>query len=315
MARKSLFDFAPSDLKSVPEARRWEAGEQMSAAKLNETVNAVNRMTKGLAPPAQRPSNPLSVGGGTVAVALQTLPGRGNGEATVRRVAYLDDPVNIARREYGYEGEPFQATIDYGTHAFEYDDLLWGALPPDRFNTTFLLARKEGSRWIIALPLSEVERPTQFRVLEHHGDFITAIQWNGNNTIGEQTWIAKPFLLRRTPFDIELNGGKLWGGKLHVYENDGERVVKKDGGLIDGIGPEREEDLIERQFITPSYIPEGGFEVDQLSLVYAVRNIKHGTGVVVTTTVNNEPVTVAVDWLLDDETRNWAWDGKEAEDR
>lgn len=85
--------------------------------------------------------------------------------------------------------------------------------------------------------------------------------------------LAKPWLLRRTPFD-----GQVRGGKLYQYENDTARVASIDN-------QEERQLVIDRFFVG--------------DVLYATKDVIGGSGVF-------DGEGVELDWLMQSDGRAWA---------
>jgi len=121
----------------------------------------------------------------------------------------------------------------------------------------------------------------QFRIVSIKGDYLFAEPFNGVSTEGGLIKIAKPFLLRRTPFDGTVGRN----GFTFVYTTDTERVSTKTS-----------DSTTEIQVIVPSYVVK--------DVIFCIKNIDGGTGV--TAVVANEP-SVPVIWIdMNLDGRFWA---------
>lgn len=115
----------------------------------------------------------------------------------------------------------------------------------------------------------------QFIVKSVGDDHLVCRTWDGVNEGETDVMIAKPWLLRKTPFH-----GLTLNGKTYSYDSGTARNV--DDGNED-----------EDQVIIPSYTDPSG------AVIYAVRGVVGGTGVV----VESDPVV----WLdLNVDGRAWA---------
>ena len=386
---ESIFSKSAADLRALSEARRWQPGERLDHRKLNEPVDAINKIIRGVAGARQKtfggaPPAP----GQAVAVVLLSLPDLTTGRMAVRRVQYATTPPTLGSPRYAWLGDEFDAFMAFGRRRNEYTLLVQGRETPT-LNTIFLPATFEKPLWLVdARPIVEVEervvkaglvspwdgfsgtmqirrvrwsltppsfplvgpptpvqwqgvpfpalvdfgatpddytglvhtnvdapdsdqplliarresvfwylelpqsrRLTQFQVEENFGDYISAFQFLRGIRVGTLTFIAKEFLLRRTPFD-----GNTIDGVLYDYTNDRERTAVKMH--LD------ETVKRERQVITPPYFPGR-------DIIYATESPTHGTGVVTQQIHGNVPAGTPVTWLAEVDGRKFAWDGKD----
>lgn len=127
-------------------------------------------------------------------------------------------------------------------------------------------------------------RPVRmFRLTSVSPDYIEALEWDGETLAGTAVTIAKPWLLRKTPFDGESIGGFSFGS----FSADGtERTVTK-------ISDSSTED----QIVVPAYtVAGGGYDGD---VIFAMRPVG-GTGAV---DGDDEPIV----WQdLNADARAWA---------
>jgi hypothetical protein len=94
----------------------------------------------------------------------------------------------------------------------------------------------------------------QFKVHEIDGDYLICHTWDGTDEGAVDIKVARPYLLRRTPFD-----GYTRNSITYTYVSDVERTAAKSG----------ETDITE--LVTPSY------QVGDV--IYAIRDIRGGTAV------------------------------------
>ncbi len=111
--------------------------------------------------------------------------------------------------------------------------------------------------------------PVAFEFIADFGDYVSATPVDGND---EVVLIAKPFNLRRTPFD-----GATIGGVTYDYISNSSREA--DNGV----------DPVETQMITP--------DMDEETIIHAVRNVR-GLGM-------NGPDDNPIGWLMID-SYQWA---------
>ena len=92
--------------------------------------------------------------------------------------------------------------------ASDYDSLKWGSGDIDKTTTPVWATFRHGA-WITELMGGGSGIP-QFRIVGFSGypDSITAKTWNGATLGADVIQIAKPFLVRRMPFDNKTVDGK-----------------------------------------------------------------------------------------------------------
>lgn len=142
-----------------------------------------------------------------------------------------------------------------------------------------VVVRRAGSRLTVGLarriPGVQGAIVAQFVVASVGDDHLVCRTWDGSNQGDADVLVAKPWLLRKTPFH-----GLTLNGKTYIYDSGTARNV--DDGNED-----------EDQVIIPSYTDPSG------AVIYAVRGVVGGTGVV----VESDPVV----WLdLNVDGRAWA---------
>lgn len=186
-----------------------------------------------------------------------------------------------------WQGQPFPALVDFGATPDDYIGLLHLSIDAPDPDIPLLIARREGAFWYLELPRSP--RLTQFQVVENFGDYVSAKPFLRGIAFGSLTFIAKRWLLRRTPFD-----GNTIDDVLYDYTNDNERLAVKT----------QPDESVRRelQFITPAYL-------SAFSVIYATKGPRNGTGVVTQTQHGELPVGSPVEWLAEVDGREWAWDG------
>jgi len=144
-------------------------------------------------------------------------------------------------------------------------------------SAVFVRATWRGGFWIIETMAGGGGIVTQFRVREcvlYH-DSIIAEVWDDSETLGVRFHIAKPWLVRREPFDFQLNHRVLVNGKKYVYQSNTERTASTTSPAAS-----------EKQVIVPPYWAG--------QTIYAVKGVEGGTGV---TYLDNFGVSTKVEWL------------------
>jgi hypothetical protein len=120
----------------------------------------------------------------------------------------------------------------------------------------------------------------QMKIVSVDGDFLVCHTWDGTTEGTDAIKVARPYLLRRTPFD-----GASRGSISYVYVDDQQRTSSKSG----------EDDITE--YVTPNYLAA--------DVIYAIVNHRGGTGVV-------DDGSLAVGWVdLNVDGRAWAQDDSE----
>ena len=138
----------------------------------------------------------------------------------------------------------------------------------------FIRATWRGGFWIIET-MGGGGEVAQFLVYNFHSyhDCIIARHWDGQTCGTAQIIIAKPFLVRSTPFDFALNGGFLVNGIKYVYRNPVERTAYRTSPSSS-----------EKQVIVPPYWAN--------QLIYAQKGIVGGTAAKI-----DEPGPIKAEWL------------------
>jgi len=132
---------------------------------------------------------------------------------------------------------------------------------------------------------TQLHRIVQMRVLQVGGDWLLCEEWDGV-TAGARHYVAKPYKLRRTPFE-----SRRINGLEYSYTTDTERVA--DGDPWDGSNQET-------QVVVPAWAVADGASGYGGDLIYAVDDPAGGTAV---TDPDSNPVT----WLdLNLDGRAWA---------
>jgi hypothetical protein len=118
----------------------------------------------------------------------------------------------------------------------------------------------------------------QMKVASIAGDYITCYTFDGVVTGTDEITVAKPWMLRRTPFD-----GETRNGITYTYSDDVTRDASDDDGT-------------ETQVIVPSYVVG--------DLIYAERNIIGGTSLEITMPDNTKRQVAWMDTNRD--ARAWS---------
>lgn len=126
--------------------------------------------------------------------------------------------------------------------------------------------------------VSNPGRSKRFKVVEVKGDYLVCNAFNGQVTGTQKITVAKPWLLRRSPFD-----GESRDSITYTYSSDTERQADDGSNTED-------------QVVVPSYVVD-----DE---IYAEFDPEGGSGVTVTLPDNTE---VAAMWLdTNRDGRAWA---------
>jgi len=210
-----------------------------------------------------------------------------SGPAFVGRIRYETFPPSFpasgSPTQLEWMGTTFPAHVDFGQRPEDYTGLTHAGARPDE-NKPIVFARKEGAVWFVEV--ARATRATQFQVVQNFGDYVSAKQFIRGLQVGALTLIAKPWDVRKTPFD-----GNTIDGIEYTYENDHTR-------LAENVREDKE-----RQFITPAYNAD--------ALIYATQDPLHGTNVVTQTAHGNIVAGTAVTWLAEVDGRKYAWDGED----
>ena len=165
--------------------------------------------------------------------------------------------------------------IDGGTHTLPIGTYVYARATQDANATPTWEGKSKGKVpyrrwWFIAYNGLGVQ---QFKLDTVGNDIVYGYTWDGETAGEELTKIAKPWGLRRTPFD-----GKTINMIEYSFNDEGKRLAKRGSDS-------------ELQVVIPPYHKD--------SLIYAVSNVQGGTDVV----HENEPVS----WLdLNVDARAWA---------
>ena len=241
--------------RKLDELRMVQSGQVLTARLLNEPRKAMNALLRGVTPPRQVPSKPEpSAGEPAIAVVLVEAPSlpdppedEGSSILKIRKVKYEGAPPMPPN--YAWDGEAFDAYPAFGLKAGDFVGVEWLGGVPDVDKTTFLKARFVNAAWLVELPIAVV---AQFIIADVHGDWMNCSHYDGARAGSLDVRIAKPYILRRTPWD-----GATREGVEYDYITDQRRNA--DFG-----------NRHETQVILPTYIPG--------DLLYASGPIAGGTG-------------------------------------
>lgn len=137
-----------------------------------------------------------------------------------------------------------------------------------------VMCSRVSGQWYLQYSGSAESTSKQFRVKSVYADLLVCRTWDGADEGGEDVLVAKPYLLRRSPFD-----GQTRDGISYAYTSHFERTATLD---------EETED----QVIVPSYVED--------DLIYGISNIEGGTNV-----TNAEFLDINADgraWALGDDS-------------
>lgn len=126
--------------------------------------------------------------------------------------------------------------------------------------------------------------PERFRLKEVRGDYLICRRWDGEEEGEDDVEVAKPWRLRRTPFDV---GGDYhaWNGLTFTFVTDTE-LVATDG------------EIEETWVVRPAYVVDAALP----SEIWATKAGTGGTGV-----ENEDPEPKAVTYLEDNQFgRAWS---------
>lgn len=133
------------------------------------------------------------------------------------------------------------------------------------------------SRYWIAVPIAVAE-VRQFKVVSVDGDYLIGHRWDGVVESGDNVQIAKPYLLRRTPFDTLTRDGI-----TYTYDSDTARTATNTA------------EETESQVIVPKYVVG--------DIIYATHHIDGGTDAYYT----EAEASIQLTWLEDNrDGRAWA---------
>lgn len=135
----------------------------------------------------------------------------------------------------------------------------------------------------------------QFQVTAEYGDYITCREFDGVSQFGPIVYVAKPWLLRQTPFD-----GKNRNGIEYYYEDVNYRRATKVSNSLE---------IYEE--ITPPYhttTNTGNEEsYSPADVIFAIRFTVHGVFLDREQTVAGETARYQIQWLdINSDQRCWA---------
>lgn len=171
--------------------------------------------------------------GATITVALRAIQ---HPILRIRRVKYAAAPPALPL--YDWDGEAFDAYPAFGLTAADFVGFEWFGPLPVIDGTAFLKARLVDGFWLV--DLGAVPPVEQFRFKRHLGDYLVAAPWQGGQESAEVN-IAKPYILRREPFD-----GRTRGDWSYEYESHTRRTATL----------EPDQDFTETQIYIPRYQPD-----------------------------------------------------------
>ena len=160
-------------------------------------------------------------GGELISVAIVETINDEHTSMQVREVGYADSPPESALE---FKGESFEAYSYFGDATLaDYKDFEFtGAIPNE--TTQVFNARKVDGDWILDAPSSGGVGTKIVRIKQIRGDYLVCREWNGvTETLGD-IFVAKPWLLRRTPFV-----GRNYGGYTYLYTGDQLRTSHQFG--------------------------------------------------------------------------------------
>lgn len=140
-----------------------------------------------------------------------------------------------------------------------------------------LLPFAQPARQVAASGKEEVSEIAQMQIVGVAGDYLQCRKYSGTSASGPTVSVAKPYLLRKTPFN-----GASRNGISYSYTSDVSRTASLSGET-------------ETQVVVPSYVVG--------DIIYAIKGVVGGVGVTLT--------AGTISWLdLNVDGRAWA---KEAE--
>lgn len=269
--------------RSIPELRRWAAQERLDHRKLNEPVEAINAMVRGVAGPHQPPmaarGGAVSAEPATTVVLVEAPDVEESSILKIRRVAYADPPVP---EEYVWDGEEFDAYPAFGLKLAGFAGLEW---PPPRGlpnveKTAFLKARLVDGFWLVDRPAPFV---AQFIIADVFDEHLNCSMWtdgaSGTGVGSRDILVALPYMLRYSPFHFQDRGDIHY---TYNFEFTHVRVAR--------VG---EVSVVQR--IVPKYLPG--------DIIYAVSEI-HGN---VRVNVGAPPTRTTMHWVdMNLDSRAWA---------
>lgn len=231
-------------------------------------------------------------------VVITQKPVEGNALLTVREAKYTDVPPlpctgaapNVVCH-YRFVGPEFVVYPPMGTKPidFEGDEYVGGSDDPPvdpKLSTVFHRVYREHGVWVID-KLGGGSVIQQFRVVGFSGfpNTITCKTWDGVTLGTDTVQIAKPFTLRRKPFE-----GFVWNGITYSFQSNIERTAIK---TIPGNPPTEQ---TEKQVIVPAYTMN--------QTIYAAKDVVGGVGATYDDEAGVAQNAVWVDLNVDG--RSWA---------
>ena len=220
----------------------FKAGDRLSALSATE-MNALVRAVRPLLNLTVRRKDGLlikkSESGIEIGLNLATIIDPPKTPQAIRSVAIVetinDEHTSMQVREVGYADSPPESALEFKGESFEaysyfgdatladYKDFEFtGAIPNE--TTQVFNARKVDGDWILDAPSSGGVGTKIVRIKQIRGDYLVCREWNGvTETLGD-IFVAKPWLLRRTPFV-----GRNYGGYTYLYTGDQLRTSHQFG--------------------------------------------------------------------------------------
>jgi len=202
----------------------------------------------------------------------------------IRKVKYIDAKPQVGRYEIvgdvANHEQDITAYPDFGHTIADYEDFEWDATGPT-IEDQFLTARRERGAWLVELPSAglEVQKFTLFAV-----DADVLICRRADGTFID---VAKPYILRKTPFHSQRIAFPSNVFITYFYSGYLDRQATLEGGATESqtIVPRWRADM-------PVIAAKVGVEV---------------TGITLPAIPPDRPVPVPVEWLdLNLDARAWA---------
>lgn len=181
-------------------------------------------------------------------------------ELVVREVQYLIAPPIPCKEQgnsticsLGWYGVPFNAYPSIGRKTTDYEDFVWDSADVPGSDATFLKCVRAHDVWVVEFPIV-VSRSFVIDNFNSFGDYLICRTWNGSDSGNVLIEVAKPYLLRRTPFH-----GQSRLGIAYQYTSPVTRTATRDA-------------TTESQVVNPSFANG--------DVIYAELPIGGGTGVI-----------------------------------